>query len=74
MGILVRRMRKAVINLILLYQRLAPVRIHDSCRFEPSCSEYAAAVIERDGLIRGVVRALDRLRRCRPPNGGVDVP
>jgi hypothetical protein len=66
-------MRKAAISLILIYQRLAPVRVRDSCRFEPSCSKYAVAAIEKYGLLHGAIRALDRLCRCRPPNGGVDV-
>lgn len=36
------------------------------CRFTPSCSHYAAAVIARDGFVAGNLRALGRLVRCGP--------
>ncbi len=36
------------------------------CRFTPSCSHYAAAVIARDGFVAGNFRALGRLVRCGP--------
>jgi putative membrane protein insertion efficiency factor len=46
-----------------------------ACRFYPSCSEYAALVIERDGLWRGGARAFGRLARCTPlQRGGLDLP
>ncbi len=36
------------------------------CRFAPSCSQYAAAVVARDGFVAGNFRALRRLVRCGP--------
>ncbi|MEO8198467.1 MAG: membrane protein insertion efficiency factor YidD [Thermoanaerobaculia bacterium] len=36
------------------------------CRFTPSCSHYAAAVVARDGFVTGNLRALGRLMRCGP--------
>ena len=67
------------LSLIRLYQRtLSPLLgllLGQGCRFYPSCSDYAARVIERDGLLRGGPRALRRLARCRPGGGGgVDLP
>lgn len=47
---------------------LAPV-IPPSCRFEPSCSHYAAEAIARHGPWRGVGLALRRLLRCHPWGG-----
>lgn len=46
------------------------------CRFTPSCSHYAAAVLARDGFVRGNLRALGRLARCGPWTGAgtVDPP
>jgi len=46
------------------------------CRFDPSCSRYAAAVVARDGFVRGNLRALGRLARCGPWTGAgtVDPP
>lgn len=44
-----------------------------SCRFSPTCSEYAFEAIEKYGLIRGIMRALARLFRCHPLHpGGFD--
>lgn len=40
-----------------------------ACRFEPSCSEYAATAIANHGLIRGGAMALRRFIRCNPLGG-----
>lgn len=36
------------------------------CRFEPTCSRYAQAVIARDGALLGSLRACWRILRCGP--------
>jgi uncharacterized protein len=51
------------------YQRtLAPLaaRAGLRCRFTPTCSRYAEAVIARDGVVRGGLRAVARIARCGP--------
>jgi uncharacterized protein len=51
------------------YQRaLAPLaaRAGARCRFTPTCSRYAEAVITRDGVVRGGWRAVTRIARCGP--------
>jgi uncharacterized protein len=60
--------------LVRRYQRAAPAAIRARCRFVPTCSEYAVQTIERHGLARGGWRAMRRVARCRPPNGGIDEP
>lgn len=47
-----------------------------SCRFTPTCSHYAEAVIRRDGALVGSVRSLGRILRCGPwtPAGTSDPP
>jgi uncharacterized protein len=47
-----------------------------TCRFYPSCSQYAAQAIERHGARRGAWLAVKRLARCRPfsPGGYDPVP
>ncbi|MHB8383972.1 MAG: membrane protein insertion efficiency factor YidD [Candidatus Binataceae bacterium] len=37
-----------------------------ACRFEPSCSNYAALAIKRHGIVRGGAMAAKRLARCHP--------
>ena len=64
---------------IYSYQRfLSPVlgRAGVRCRFEPSCSRYAAASIEKHGALVGSWRATWRVIRCGPwtPAGTVDPP
>ncbi|MEE8558167.1 MAG: membrane protein insertion efficiency factor YidD [Myxococcota bacterium] len=45
------------------------------CRFYPSCSEYAAEVVAREGVWSGGRHALSRLLRCTPfQRGGLDLP
>jgi putative membrane protein insertion efficiency factor len=61
------------------YQRLlapAAERIGWRCRFTPTCSRYAEAVITRDGTLRGGWKALTRIARCGPwtTMGTVDPP
>jgi putative membrane protein insertion efficiency factor len=44
-----------------------------SCKFHPSCSQYALDALRRYGLIRGTVLAGWRILRCNPwSDGGVD--
>jgi uncharacterized protein len=53
----------------------AVLSLGPGCRFHPSCSEYASAVIAADGAWRGSLRALRRLTRCTPfQRGGLDLP
>lgn len=43
------------------------------CRFQPTCSEYAAIAVARHGWLRGGWMALRRLLRCHPfAHGGFD--
>jgi uncharacterized protein len=47
-----------------------------ACRFDPSCSDYAADAILQHGLMKGTVLALRRVGRCHPfgPAGFDPVP
>ena len=51
------------------YQLLISPVLPPSCRFLPSCSEYAAEAIERHGAVRGLGLALRRLASCHPWGG-----
>jgi uncharacterized protein len=58
---------------IAAYQRwISPSRPR-RCRYEPTCSAYAAASIARFGVARGLLLAIWRLLRCNPfSHGGFD--
>jgi putative membrane protein insertion efficiency factor len=68
--------RQAAIVPIRLYQRLvSPLVPANTCKYHPSCSEYAALAIGKHGILRGIVLAAWRLLRCNPwSHGGVDYP
>ncbi|WP_143528522.1 membrane protein insertion efficiency factor YidD [Rubrobacter xylanophilus] len=66
-------MRRAVLLTIRAYQRLVSPLFPPSCRFTPSCSQYAIEAIERYGLLKGGAMGVWRLLRCHPfSRGGVD--
>lgn len=68
-------MTKLLLALIRLYQLLLSPLLGNVCRFEPSCSRYAAACLENHGALRGSWLALKRLGRCHPfHRGGFDPP
>jgi putative membrane protein insertion efficiency factor len=60
---------------IRVYQRTLSRLLGNVCRFEPSCSRYAAACIETHGALRGSLLSVVRLCKCHPFHpGGVDLP
>jgi putative membrane protein insertion efficiency factor len=66
--------RGVVTSAIRLYQVLVSPLLPPSCRFFPSCSEYAIVAIRTHGVLRGSWLALARLGRCHPFHpGGVDL-
>jgi uncharacterized protein len=62
------------IGAVRLYQLLiSPLLPHGTCKFHPSCSQYAVEAFRQYGLLRGSVLAVWRLLRCHPwSHGGVD--
>lgn len=62
-------------TLIRVYQWTLSPLLGPTCRFYPSCSHYALAVLEHHGFLRGSWLTLRRLARCHPWHpGGVDLP
>jgi putative membrane protein insertion efficiency factor len=55
------------------YQHYVSPLTPPTCRFYPSCSQYAVIAVTRHGAVRGTYLAAWRLLRCNPWNsGGVD--
>lgn len=66
-------MRRIVIVIIKTYKRFISPILPDSCRFYPSCSQYAIEAMEKYGFMRGSWIASYRIMRCNPFNkGGYD--
>ncbi|MFH1690760.1 MAG: membrane protein insertion efficiency factor YidD [Candidatus Eisenbacteria bacterium] len=66
-------MTSGLVVLVRAYQRLVSPLFPASCRYVPSCSEYAAQAFAQHGLVRGAWLSLGRLLRCNPwSHGGED--
>lgn len=64
-----------LIALIRLYQRTLSPLLGNVCRFEPSCSRYAAECLKLHGAARGSLLSFLRLCKCHPFHpGGYDPP
>lgn len=48
------------------YKLLVSPYFHGSCRFLPSCADYARDAVIRHGVLRGSWLALTRVGRCHP--------
>jgi len=66
-------LRRVATAPILVYQRLISPGLPRRCKYEPTCSRYAAQAIRDYGILRGLVLASWRLLRCNPwSHGGYD--
>ncbi|MFY9660997.1 MAG: membrane protein insertion efficiency factor YidD [Terriglobales bacterium] len=59
-------MRSFALRLLRLYKRWISPVFPPSCRYTPTCSEYAMEAVERHGALRGGWMAAWRLLRCHP--------
>ncbi len=68
-------MKTILLLLIRLYQLTLGPFIGQSCRFYPSCSEYAMEAIKKHGSLKGSWRMVKRVCKCGPWHpGGIDLP
>jgi putative membrane protein insertion efficiency factor len=66
---------RLLVALVRAYQMAISPWLGRVCRFEPSCSRYAVACIERHGAVRGGLLSVKRLCKCHPFHpGGFDPP
>ena len=66
-------MRWLMLQLLALYQRWISPQLAPSCRYTPTCSDYAAEAITRHGALGGALLTVGRLLRCHPLGGhGLD--
>lgn len=70
-------MKTILMGLVRFYRRfLSPLKAVPTCRFYPSCSQYAYEALEKHGALRGSYLAVRRVLRCHPfhPGGYDPVP
>jgi hypothetical protein len=70
-------MKRLMLGMLVLYRWLVSPVLHalmpGGCKYEPTCSRYAAEAIEMHGAWRGGRLAMGRLLRCHPfTRGGFD--
>lgn len=66
-------MKRPFLFLIRGYQVVISPMLPPSCRFQPTCSQYAYEAIAKYGIIKGGRLAIWRVLRCNPFNpGGYD--
>jgi len=66
-------MKTLVLGTLRTYKRWISPLFPPSCRYVPTCSEYAIEAVERFGVLRGGFMAFLRLLRCHPfVKGGYD--
>lgn len=63
-----------VVKTLRWYRRSVSPRLGNRCVFEPSCSHYAELAFRKKGLFNGLYLTINRLYRCRPGTGGIDLP
>lgn len=67
--------RLLLIGLVRFYQLAISPLMPPSCRYTPSCSQYAILSFQKYGALKGLVLAVWRLLRCAPwGRGGYDPP
>ncbi len=66
-------MKSAALRVLRVYKRWVSPLLMPSCRYVPSCSEYAAEAVEIHGPVKGALLTAWRLLRCQPlARGGYD--
>ena len=63
-------MKPLALILIRTYKAAVSPYLPSMCRYEPTCSDYAAGAVEHHGVARGGLLALGRLARCHPGRAG----
>jgi putative membrane protein insertion efficiency factor len=73
MNVVLRAPRYAGIGLVWAYRLTLGALFPATCKYEPSCSEYAIQALRTHGLFKGSALAGWRLLRCNPwSHGGHD--
>lgn len=65
--------KNILLILIRFYRKYVSPAFPPTCRFVPTCSEYAIIAIQRYGFLKGSLLSIKRILRCNPwHKGGYD--
>ena len=59
-------LKELAVSMVKIYRNTLRYSMLPTCRFTPSCSEYAQEAFETHGLTHGTWMTLKRLGRCHP--------
>jgi hypothetical protein len=62
-------MKYLIVKFIRVYQIILSPISRPSCRFYPTCSQYAVEAIEKRGVVVGLLKGIWRVIRCNPFGG-----
>ncbi|HAI75850.1 MAG TPA: membrane protein insertion efficiency factor YidD [Microscillaceae bacterium] len=66
-------LRKALVALVLIpirfYQLAISPLLPPTCRYSPTCSQYAVEAIQKHGILKGIWLSMRRIGRCHPWGG-----
>ena len=68
-----KKLNQLVIKILILpikfYKYAISPHLPPTCRFTPSCSQYAMEALKKHGAIKGTILTIKRLLRCHPWGG-----
>ncbi len=74
-SMLVRLPRLLLVGLVRAYQLILSPHFGGTCRYQPTCSNYAIQAFRKYGAVKGLILSVHRLLRCHPWGGhGHDPP
>jgi putative membrane protein insertion efficiency factor len=69
----VNKLKHILIFLIKIYRKYISPLLGPSCRFVPTCSQYALEAVEKYGFFKGGYLSIKRILKCHPFHpGGYD--
>lgn len=66
--------KRPLVFIINLYRKYISPLKKPTCRFSPTCSQYAIEAIEKYGAFKGSFMAINRILKCHPFNPGGNDP
>ncbi|SFG90484.1 hypothetical protein SAMN05660649_03114 [Desulfotomaculum arcticum] len=66
-------MKYLLIKMLRFYQKFISPLKGQTCRFYPTCSEYAIQALSKYGICKGLIKTIIRISKCHPFHpGGYD--